>query len=90
MKKFKKFINNHECGATIALVVFIFIVIVALAYAISGLFVWLLGKFIISVFNINYVWTYWHGLATSIVLSVIGNAFKANVTVKQDSGKRLF
>lgn len=59
-------------------VAIIVLIIVAIVYAISGLCMWGIGNFVIYVFEIDYEWTYLHGLATSIVLAVVGSAFKSS------------
>lgn len=58
------------------------IIIVAILYAISGLCMWGIGNFVLWVFKVNYEWTYLHGLATSLILGVVGGAFKSNSSSK--------
>ena len=50
--------------------------IVVAVEAFSGLCMWGVGNLVVRVFKLNYEWTYLHGLTTSIVLSVVSNAFK--------------
>lgn len=47
----------------------------------SGLMMWGIGLFVIKVFKLNFVMTYWHGLAISLVLFALG---KFNISVKGD------
>lgn len=61
---------------TVVMVIAIAAIVVALE-ALSGLFMWGVGRLVVHVFKLNYEWTYLHGLTASIVLSVVGNAFKS-------------
>lgn len=47
----------------------------------SGLMMWGIGSFVIWVFKLKFVMTYWHGLAISLVLFALG---KFNISVKGD------
>lgn len=47
----------------------------------SGLMMWGIGLFVIKVFKLNFVMTYWHGLAISLVLFALGGI---NINVKGD------
>ena len=38
----------------------------------SGLMMWGIGLFVIKVFKLKFVMTYWHGLAISLVLFALG------------------
>lgn len=85
MNKIKKLISKNKdniilCCAIAILILFVII----LAYVISGLVMWAIGSFIIHVFDINYEWTFFHGLATSFILSVLRSIFKSNITTRQE------
>ena len=56
--------------------------IVAVTYAVSGLCMWGIGNLVIHVFDVEYTWTYMHGLCTSIVLSIVGGAFQSSGSKK--------
>lgn len=60
------------------LAIIIVMVVLSLVISFEGLIVWGIGVFVCNVFNINYVWTFWHGVATTLVLSVIGGFFRSN------------
>lgn len=51
-------------------------------YGVSGVIVWGVGKFVIDVFEVNYKWGYLHGLATALILSVVGGYFKSSSSNK--------
>lgn len=59
------------------LAIIIIMVILSLVISFEGLIVWGIGVFVCNVFNINYVWTFWHGVATTLVLAVIGSFFRS-------------
>lgn len=42
----------------------------------STLMMWGLGNLVIFVFDINYVWTIWHGLGCAILIQFIRNIFR--------------
>ena len=69
---------KRDSVAEVVLCVAIGALIVAIVYAVSGLCMWGVGNLVIHVFDIEYTWTYMHGLCTSIVLSIIGGAFKSS------------
>ena len=58
--------------------IIIVMVVLSLVISFEGLIVWGIGVFVCNVFNINYVWTFWHGVATTLVLAVIGSFFRSN------------
>ena len=60
------------------LAIIIVMVVLSLAISFEGLIVWGVGVFVCNVFNINYVWTFWHGIATTLVLTVVGGFFRSN------------
>ena len=60
------------------LAILIVMVVLSLVISFEGLIVWGIGVFVCNVFNINYVWTFWHGVATTLVLAVIGGFFRSN------------
>lgn len=47
----------------------------------SGLMMWGIGLFVIKVFKLKFVMTYWHGLAISLVLFALG---RFNINIKWD------
>ena len=59
------------------LAIIIVMVVLSLVISFEGLIVWGIGVFVCNVFNINYVWTFLHGIATTLVLTVIGSFFKS-------------
>ena len=67
----------------VLLIIGLFILIFCLVlgcYGLGGLVWWGVGNFFIWAFNINFVWTYWHGLAMALVSSLIGG-----ITIKVKS-----
>lgn len=53
-------------------------IVTLLVYLLGGIVMYFVGKFVINVFEINYNWTYMHGLATTLVLSVL----RSTLTIK--------
>ena len=60
------------------LAIIIVMVVLSLVISFEGLIVWGISVFVCNVFNINYVWTFLHGVATTLVLAVIGGFFRSN------------
>lgn len=58
------------------LAIIIVMVVLSLLISFEGLIVWGIGVFVCNVFNINYVWTFWHGVATTLVLTIVGSFFR--------------
>lgn len=55
---------------------FVLTVIVVIAVLIiGGCIFWGLGSFIIWAFNIDFLWTFWHGLACEFIFIVLKNIF---------------
>ena len=52
-----------------------------IVFGLSGLILWGIGVAVCKVFEINYNWTFWHGLITGIVLTIIGNTFTTTTKV---------
>jgi hypothetical protein len=52
------------------------ILIIILGLALSGLVFWGIGELIVWAFKIGFVWTYWHGLYTAIVVNVLSSIFE--------------
>lgn len=61
-----------KLGATFLFLAAMLIIIIIL---ISSLIFWGLGVLIISVFNINYVWTFLHGMCMAIIFLVLSYIF---------------
>ena len=57
------------------LAILIVLMIVAIAYLISGLIFWGIGSFIIWAFGINFVFTFWHGVAIAFIVSILTGIF---------------
>lgn len=51
-------------------------IIYAICYLFSALIFWGIGSFIVWAFEINFVWTFWHGLAVAIIFAVLRKLFK--------------
>lgn len=51
------------------------IIAIVLALGISSLIFWGLGNLIIWVFNINYIWTIWHGLVCALAFALLKELF---------------
>lgn len=64
-------------GTTIGgtLIVLFIILGIIFGLALSGLVFWGIGTLIVWAFKIGFVWTYWHGLCTAIVVSVLSSIF---------------
>ena len=66
----------------------IFLIILAVisgiivVFGLSGLLMWAIGSFIIWAFKINFIWTYWHGLAVAFIIWILTSIFKP--TIKKD------
>jgi hypothetical protein len=60
-------------GGTLAILFIILIIILDLA--LSGLVFWGIGALIVWAFKIGFIWTYWHGLCTAMVVNVLSNIF---------------
>lgn len=41
----------------------------------QGLIFWGIGSFIIWAFGINFVFTFWHGLAISLIITILAKIF---------------
>ena len=52
------------------------LIVVAGAFALSGLVIWGLGCALIKVFNIDFAFTYWQAIIIAVVLFVIGSYLK--------------
>ena len=52
---------------------------IAIAFSILGLIYWAAVAFIIWAFGINFVWTYWHGVATAVLISILSGGLKIRV-----------
>ncbi len=52
------------------------LIIVLAAIAVGACIFWGLGVLIVKVFEINYNWTFWHGLCVQLVFAVVGSSFK--------------
>lgn len=91
MSKIKKWISKNKDNIALCCIAAILILLcVILVYGISGLVMWAVGSFIIHVFDINYEWTFLHGLATSFILSILRSIFKSNITTKQERKNGIF
>lgn len=53
-------------GAVIAV-----LMLIAFIIGFSGLIWWGVGSFVIWAFGINFVWTFWHGLALGVITSLL-------------------
>lgn len=58
------------------------LLLLVLAFSFSGLVMWGIGSFIIWVFGISFVWTYWHGLAVAFIIWILSSTFK--ITINKD------
>jgi len=52
------------------------VLIYAVVFAINAIIVWGVGVALCRVFEINYNWTFLHGLVCSIGLAVVGSYFR--------------
>ena len=66
---------NKNIGEYILIAIMVEAVIL-LCFMLEALVVWGVGAFVCHVFDINYVWTYLHSLATTLVLTIVGSFFK--------------
>ena len=64
------------------LTILLFLIVVAIVFALSGLIFWGIGAFIIWAFGIAFTWTFWHGLAVAFIVWILSSIFK--VTIKKD------
>lgn len=72
---FRKIGNLIGIATGGTLVVLFIILGIMFGLALSGLVFWGIGALIVWAFKIGFVWTYWHGLCTAIVVSVLSNIF---------------
>lgn len=72
---FRKIGNLIGTATGGTLVVLVVILIFMLGFALSGLIFWGIGALIVWAFKIGFIWTYWHGLCTAIVVNVLSNIF---------------
>ena len=61
------------------LIAVIALIMIAISVLLSGLVCWGIGAFVVWAFNINFVWTFWHGIAASLVLGLLGGYVKENI-----------
>ena len=83
MDKLKNLFNNYKSIPEILAVMFVVAFVIVAVYVLSGLTLWGIGLYVIKVFEIDYTWTFSHGLATSLVLAILSNVFKSRVTVNK-------
>lgn len=60
----------------ISILLAILILVLVLAFGLSGLAFWGIGSFIIWAFGISFAWTYWHGLAVAFIIWILSSIFK--------------
>ncbi len=63
-------------GIAIVAVIIAFII----AAAFLGLIFWGIGSFIVWTFQIPYNWTYFHGVATYLIIWILQRIFKKDTT----------
>ena len=71
--------RNNNMGMLFVLIL-IMIIIFFVIFAIKGLF-WGIGSFVCWAFSIPFTFTFWHGVAIALIISLITGAFKKEVTV---------
>lgn len=54
------------------------LIIISILYAFAGLIWWGIGSFIVWAFGISFAWTYWHGVATAIIVSIVASIFRGD------------
>lgn len=57
------------------LLVLIFLIAVAIMYGLAGLVLWGIGSFIVWAFGIAFTFTFWHGLAIALIISILTGIF---------------
>lgn len=72
---FKKIGNLIGTATGGTLVILFIILIIILGLALSGLMFWGIGALIVWAFKISFVWTYWHGVCTAMIVSVLTSIF---------------
>lgn len=55
------------------------IIVLALVFGLIGLVYWGIGAFIIWAFAINFTWTFWHGLAAGLIISILQGVFTVRI-----------
>jgi len=58
--------------------IIVVIIILAILVGIESLINWGLGVLIINVFDINYTWTFMHGLCSTIIIGMLNYIIKKN------------
>lgn len=61
-------------NVTLISIIAIFLIIAL--FAIGGLICWGVGSLVCYAFNINFEWTYLCGLATELIIWILGSIFK--------------
>lgn len=59
-------------------ILLIFLVILVAIFGLSGLIWWGIGSFAVWAFGIDFVWTFWHGLAVAFIV----NGLSGLITIK--------
>ena len=72
--------RNNNMGMLFVLIL-IMIIIFFIIFAIKGLVFWGIGSFVCWAFSIPFTFTFWHGVAIALIISLITGAFKKEVTV---------
>ena len=54
------------------------LIVLAVVYGLGGLVFWVIGSFIIWAFGINFVFTFWHGLAIAFIVETLTIIFGGN------------
>lgn len=59
-------------------IILIFLIMLVAIFAFCGLIWWGIGSFVVWAFGINFVWTFWHGLAIALIV----NSLSGLITIK--------
>lgn len=57
------------------ILILVFLIGLALSYGLAGLVFWGIGSFIVWAFGINFVFTFWHGIAIAFIVSILTGIF---------------
>lgn len=69
-KKFRRLSFMEKMIGLIAIIMMI-LALVAVVYGLGGLVFWGIGSFVIWAFGINFVFTFWHGLAIAFIVETL-------------------
>ena len=68
----------------VILFIILAILLFVLIMGVQALIYWGIGSFICWAFSIPFTFTFWHGMAIALIVSVLTGIFKREVIIKND------